>query len=129
MSDDYNFHLNSPGSMVSNSLSHIINSADGASPDGSTQEIIRPEINNQLLIASSEMSMVSKQVAQVSVDEEVCKIVFDVTSDKAIKSQAFYGAECNITFGSLCLTACTCVSWEYNADNRIVMIFQKQKDD
>ena len=118
MSDDYNFHLNAPGAMVSDALSRIVNSSQGDSPKAE-----KVEINDELTITSGKLAVKSRQVIQVFVDDNCCKVTFSVTKDKALLSQAFYKDRCDIAFGSLYLNGYTCTSWEYNSDNRVIITF------
>jgi hypothetical protein len=113
MNDDYDFHLNAPGSMVSNSLKQAMTARKARASEASPPDDQSPAGISFTVTAEGVNDLSSRRVMSFLINEESCKTGFIVSKEKMIKAQAFYGKPCSVRCGEFSIDQALCTEWEY----------------
>lgn len=121
MQKEYSELLSSPGSMISDSLSGLID--DGGEP-------APPQINTYGKLAIScegEKILSTHRVNEFSATTAGhCSTTFHLSRDQIYKSQDLWGKVCDVQFGKISLESVSCASWSFGTvDNTVSLTFQR----
>ena len=120
MKDEYSKLLSSPDSMMSDSLSGLIDVTN--KPDA-------PKINTygKLVISFEGEKILSTHRINdfAATTDGHCNTTFHLSRDQISKSQDLWGKVCDVQFGKISLESVSCMSWSFGADNTVSLAFQR----
>ena len=108
--DEYNLHLSRQGAMISDSLSSKI-----ARPDTSDQphQDIPGDFSGHLTITSPESVIKTQRVTSFSINDSGCTVSFATAKKQMLKTQALYGKNCHVGYGTITAEDLTCSGWDF----------------